>query len=319
MNIGLKDKKLLYWLDQNSRMVNKQLGKKVGLTEQAISYKIKKLKKTGVIKKFVTFINTLSLGYQHYKLFIKLHKTTEEIEDKLIEDLTNNHNIRWVVSTSGRYDIGFSILAKTALGFSEIFQKIESKWGEHFIEKNIVLNIKSPGFTRDWLVGKKESKKLDYKSSSEVQKTDQIDKKILKAISQEARKNVVDIAKEINSTVDVVKYRLKRLKAKNIINGFTIEIDLEKLNHEYYSVFFSTHNLTKEIEYKILTFAKLNPNILFFVRVIGSYDIQIELEVKNHEELNKILKKFRNQFPEHIRNFEVLRILKEYKYDFYPF
>ena len=41
--LDLKDRKLLYWLDQNSRATNKELGQKVGLTEQAIGYKIKKL------------------------------------------------------------------------------------------------------------------------------------------------------------------------------------------------------------------------------------------------------------------------------------
>ena len=77
LKLDLKDRKLLYWLDQNSRATNKELGKKVGLTEQAIGYKLKRLQETGIIKRFVTFINTLSLGYQHYKVFLKLHNTNQ--------------------------------------------------------------------------------------------------------------------------------------------------------------------------------------------------------------------------------------------------
>ena len=69
-----KDLKLLYFLDQNSRATKKELGRKVGLTEQAIGYKINKLKEEGIIKNFVTFVNTLSLGYTHYKIFVKYFK-----------------------------------------------------------------------------------------------------------------------------------------------------------------------------------------------------------------------------------------------------
>lgn len=319
MKLELKDKKLLYWLDQNSRATNKELGKKVGLTEQAIGYKIKKLQQEGIIKKFVTFINTLSLGYTHYKVFIKLHNTTEEIENKLIKHLIKNPNVRWVVSTSGKYDLSFSILAKDALEFTKIYQEIEAKYGKYIIEKNIVLNVGSPGFTRDFLINKKVSKKLEYKTSKEKQKIDETDKKILKAISQNARKNIVDIANENKISVDIVKYRLRKLKENNVINGFTIQLDLAKLGYEYYSIFFYTHNLSEDIEKKILDFAHTHTNILFVVKVIGNYDLQLEIEVKEYAEIEKILKEFRQKFSQYIRDFEILRVIKECKYDFFPF
>ncbi len=318
LKLDLKDRRLLYWLDQNSRASNKELGKKVSLTEQAIGYKIKRLQEKGIIKKFVTFINTLSLGCSHYKVFVKLHNITEEIENKLIKFLVNNPNIRWVVTTSGRYDLSFSVLAKTPLDFTQIYQKIEKEFGEYIIEKDIFINVSSPGFTRDYLIGGKQSKKLEYKTT-ENQEIDEIDKSVLRSISQNAKKNIVDIAKEINSSVDVVKYRLKKLREKNIISGFTIQLDLEKLGYEYYSIFFNMHNLNEEIKNKILSFAQFHPNILFVVKVIGNYDLQIELEVKDYAELEKNLKEFRQQFAANIRDFEILRVTKEYKYDFYPF
>ena len=72
--IGLdnKDRRLLYWLDRNSRSTNKALAKKIGLTQQAIGYRIKRLESMGVIKKHAAFINTLLLGYNHEK-FVGRH------------------------------------------------------------------------------------------------------------------------------------------------------------------------------------------------------------------------------------------------------
>lgn len=319
MKLELKDKKLLYWLDQNNRATNKELGKKVGLTEQAIGHKIKRLQEEGIIKRFVTFVNTLSLGFNHYKVFIRLQNTTEIIENKIINFLINHNHIRWVVSSIGRYDLSFSVLAKTPLDFSNIYTEIESKFGKYIAEKNILVNISSPGFTRDYLIEGKTSKKLEYKTSDKEEKIDAIDKKILKSISQNSRKNIVDISKEIKETVDIIKYRIKKMKEKNIISGFTIQLDLEKIGYEYYTIFFHMHNLTKELEDKIISFATNHPNILFVVRTIGNHDLQLEIEVKDYSELENIIKDFRQKFSEKVRDFEILRVTKEFKYDFYPF
>jgi DNA-binding Lrp family transcriptional regulator len=319
LKLDIKDKKLLYWLDQNSRVTNKELGKKVGLTEQTIGYKIKKMQEEGIITNFVTFINTLSLGYTHYKVFIKLNNLERYQEEKIIKKLTEDSNVSWVVQTSGRYDLSFSILAKTPQEFIRIYEKLESKLGRNIIGKNVVINTNSPGFTRGWLIDEKKSNRLEYKSSKKIQHIDKIDEKVIKAISQNSRKNIVDIAKEINETIDIVKYRLKKLKENKIINGFTIQLNLEKLGYEYYSVFLNMHNLSEALINKVISYAENHPNILFIVEVIGNYDLQLELEVKNYIEFENILKDFRKEFSENIPNFEILRVIREYKEDFYPF
>ena len=117
----------------------------------------------------------------------------------------------------------------------------------------------------------------------------------------------------------MVKYRLKKLIERKIIESFTLELDLEKIGYEYYSVFIYTHNVTKEVDNVLVQFAQNHPGILYLIRAIGSYDLQLEFEVKNHQELDTLLKEFRKQFSAHIRDFEVLRVIKEYKYNFYPF
>ena len=125
MRIDLKDKKLLYWLDQNSRATNKELGRRIGLSEQAIGYKIRRLEDEGFIKKYVTFVNTPALGYEHYKVLLRLRNVTLEKEKEIITLLVKNENIRWVVSCSGKWDINFSIVARGSEDFTTIYRNIE--------------------------------------------------------------------------------------------------------------------------------------------------------------------------------------------------
>ena len=140
--LNLKGKKLLYWLDQDSRMTNKQLAKKVGLSESAVAYKLKVLEKEGVIQKYIAFVNTLALGYQHYKVLLRLQNTTLEKEKEILKYLTKDHNVRWVVSCSGKWDINFSVMAKKPADFVEIYRLMEGKFGKFIAEKDISLLIK---------------------------------------------------------------------------------------------------------------------------------------------------------------------------------
>lgn len=319
MELNLKEKKLLYWLDQNSRATNKELGRKIGLSEQAVGYKLKRFEEEGVIKKYVTFVNTLALGYSHYKVLLRLHNTNVDKEREIIGYLIKNNNIRWVVSCSGKWDINFSIMACSPNEFMEIYREIETKIGNYISEKNISILVNSPGLTKGYLINQHNTKILEYSFKEQNEKPDLIDKKILKSISQDARKNIVDIAHEIKSTVDIVRYRIKKLQDNGYISGYTIQLGLDKLKISRYSVFFSLHKMTDEIEKEMFRFVQSHNNIIFMLTLIGTYDLSLELEVPSYEILEQIIKKFREKFTDNITDFEIILNTQEFKYDFYPF
>jgi Lrp/AsnC family leucine-responsive transcriptional regulator len=52
--IDLKDRKILYELDLDARQSLTQVGKKVGLKKDIVSYRIKRMQDEGIIKNFWT-------------------------------------------------------------------------------------------------------------------------------------------------------------------------------------------------------------------------------------------------------------------------
>ena len=54
IDIDKKDRKILYQLDLDSRQTVTQIGRKVNLKKDVVSYRIKKLIKKGIIKNFYT-------------------------------------------------------------------------------------------------------------------------------------------------------------------------------------------------------------------------------------------------------------------------
>jgi len=318
MNLDLKDRKLLYWLDQSSRMTNKELGKKIRLTEQAVGHRMNKLEKTGVIRKYITFVNTLALGYSHYKVLVRFQNVSPAKEKEILDYLITHPKIRWVVSCSGHWDVNFSIMAISPIEFQETYRTIENNYGNYIAEKSISILVNSPGFSKGHLIGEK-SIKINHYCSTEKIEIDELDIRIIKSISQSSRKTSVELARELKTTSDVVRYRIKKMERSGVISGYTLQIGLSKLGLTRASVYLSLHNVTLEIEKKMIGFAQMHNNIIFYLSLIGTYDAALEFEIPSQNVLDETIKKFRELFTNHIKNFEVIYYTDEHKYDFFPF
>jgi len=56
-----------------------------------------------------------------------------------------------------------------------------------------------------------------------------------------------------------------------------------------------------------------------FLKLIGSWDLEIEFETENEDELYKIVNDLRMKFSDIIRDFDILRIIETDKLNFFPF
>ena len=85
--IGLKDRKILYHLDIDSRQSFSSIGKKVGLHKDVVLYRINKLQENRIIKNYYTVVDTSPLGYIHPRFYITYQYVTPKIKEEIIDIL----------------------------------------------------------------------------------------------------------------------------------------------------------------------------------------------------------------------------------------
>src|SRR3989338_10516950 len=78
--LDLKDKRLLYELDLDSRQSFNELGKKLSLSKSSVIYRINNMQKSGIIKQYHTVLDIGKLGYISFRLYIKLQNSTPSTE-----------------------------------------------------------------------------------------------------------------------------------------------------------------------------------------------------------------------------------------------
>ena len=87
--IDLKDRKILYELDDNSRRSATKIGRKIGLHKNVANYRIKRLEELGIIKGYYTVINSYKIGYDMFRFYIVYRQVTPDIRYEIINHFIN--------------------------------------------------------------------------------------------------------------------------------------------------------------------------------------------------------------------------------------
>ena len=317
--LDLKDRKILYELDIDSRQSYHKIAKKVGLSKDSVIYRINKLQKQGIIKQFHTLIDVGKLGFISFRLYLKFQNTTPEKENEIIEFFKNQKIVTWLVSIDGDYDLGMWILTKSIKEINKLWKIFLKKYMDYIDKRQLTIFTKVSYFPRAFILRKKQ--KLDeyvFITEPAETKLDETDIEILKLLAQNSRISVLEIAKKLKISAKTASSRIKNLEKNKIIIGYRTMFDLEKLGYQYFKVHFNLHNLTDKKEKEFRSFIKLNPNIIYDNEVLGGDDIEIEVQVKTIQDLRGLLDKIKKRFAEIIKNHKYMVFYKEHKYLFFP-
>lgn len=318
MKLDTKDKKLLTALDENSRYSNTQLAKKVGLSKPAIEYRLNRFKKNDIIFQHYTVINATKLGYSQYKIYFKFQNTSPTEEQKIVGYWIKDNTSVWIGQIRGRWDLAVSILAKSNYEFGQSLQKFMNKFSKFILEKDVLLTEYSPMYSREYLEKTKHTEFV-YGKPEPVYVPDETDTKILKILATQARTPIIDLAAKTKLTRDIINYRLKKLRQENIILQHRTYPNLKNIGINLYKIILRTKNFNSEEETKIKDYISKHKKATQFLKLIGSWDMEIEIETESEDELYEILNDIRNKFSNIIRDFDILRITKTFKFNFFPF
>ena len=320
LKLDLKDRRIIYELDINSRQSNSKIAKKVGLSKQVVSFRIRKLIKEKIISFFYTIIDISKLGFTVHKNFLRLQNFDRKTELRFIDFLVNNPNIVWIASCDGKYDIAFGIWARDTEHLDRTIKELNKKFGQYISERQIATIIKGEYFIRDYIIKKKPSafRESFFGAVPKLSKFDDVDWKILLELGKNSRITAVDISKIINVSDDTVRDRIKKLEKSGVVRHYNIVPNESKYPYLHYKVLIGLRNLSEDKEKLLTEYCRLNTNIVYIVKALGPWEFEIDMEVKNMEQFREIMMEIKTKFKDIIKDYSALNIYKVHKYNFCP-
>ena len=314
MILNQKDKQILSLLDQNSRISVSGLARKLKLSKDGVNYRLKKLEKEKIITKYFAEVDISKMGLIIGKVTLQFQNVDKEKEDEIFNFLKNQSKIGWVVFCSGRWDCVFAFYVKDNYEIQELISEFIEKYGKYILDKQFLLESYYI-VNRKWLIN--DNKIVISNVGGRVNKIiDDLDIKLIKILTQNCRKPIIEIAREVNQSSSLVINRIKNLEKRGVVQNYYIGLNLEKIGMEFCKSFMYLHNYTKE-EYKELEkFCLRHRNVTALTNLVGPWEMELEMEVKNFDEFYKIMNNIKNKFKHIIRSYEAITITREYGRDY---
>lgn len=302
VSIDLKDRKILYELDLNCRQSNTQIGKKVGLKKDVVSYRIKRMQDEGVIRNFWTAINTFNLGYSVFRIYIALQNVSAVKKNEIIQYFVDYKNTWAVISSKGEIDLTVIIWVQDNFEFYQFWGKTLDLFEEFFAKKIISLYIQTIDYKKTYLLDQTVSENREHYriiSSTKKVEIDNMDYQLLNELAINARCPFIELAEKFHFSSQSVNYRIQNLMKKDIIKAFRVNIDYAKigLQHHKVDIYLKEHKQRNAI----VDFMKTKSYLQCLNVAIGWADIEPEFVIKDINEIDEIINEINVKFPNSIR------------------
>ncbi len=318
IKIDLRDRRILNILDYDANINTSRLAKKIGVSRQVIEYRINKLLSQKTIYTFYSLIDVGRLGYSSFRVHIKLKNVNEKTYSAFASELFTEYPAFWVAFISGSFDLIIDFFAKNANDFENIFSILVEKNKEIIQSYEVLVILEMSLFSYNYfLEGDSERVKVILHRNIATESIDDIDKKILLIIKNNSRTPYELIGSKVGLTRNAVKNRIRKLEEKKVIVGYKAFIDFHHFGKHSFKIFIKYNNSKIEQEKSLLTFLEQKAGVLAYLKLLGKWNLDVELHTKDIKELQQFIITLRNKY-DIIEDYEIIQLIEDYGIDFYP-
>jgi DNA-binding Lrp family transcriptional regulator len=312
--LDLRDKKLLFELDKNSRISLSELAKKLKTSKEVVHYRLNNLINNKIILRFHTVPATYRFGLTAYKVYMRLSDYSEQDYKKMIDFLNAHKDVFWIGICKGRWDLIFGIWARNLEDFFQIQDSILHKFSKFIQEKELSISRENFQYNRRWMYSN-DSPIIEFNFGEKEPKIelDAKDKAIIDELVPDSRKSIVDIAEKTKLSVDVIRYRIKAMEKETIIKGYKCLLNPSKVGFTTCKAFVFFKNITDAKKKEFIDYCKHLNSTINIITTFAPWDLEIMFETQNYEEYFKIMDGIKDKYNDIIRFYESIMISAEPK------
>jgi len=304
------DRKLLAELDRNSRRPLAEVSRKLKLGSDIVAYRVERLLRDGVVNRFSAYFDMFLLGKSCFKTYLKLDAQRGRTAE-LVNFLNDNKQTFWLAEWYGHWDLLFSYWVVDAREFQEACDVVFSRFGDIIVDIAITANVEVELYSRTFGV-RDDFLIYGYGKNRDRVTLDEIEKEMLPLLSVNARIGIKEMAEQLGCTPTMIKYRLQNLERKGVIFAYQLQLNYSMSDLLFFKLLVSLSNYKIEDQNKIREFCREHPNVVVFIKQIGSWSIEIEIEVSSYNEFHKIVDELKEQLSSSIKSIDTLLLRQDH-------
>lgn len=309
----------MFELSENARRPYSQIGRKIRLSQQLVSYKVKSYMKSGLIKGFYPLVDYSKIGYLSFIVFFKINYANKEHFMDLISKISKNEAVIEVTECGGRYDIITVFSAKNPSSFNKAMKELIFDYSQSLKDYMILTGVVAHNFPRKYLLGIKNNvDDIIVGGDREPVHIDDTNKKILQELQENAAKPSLEISSKLMINPKTVISRIKSLEQLGVVKGYKPLLNIQVAGYRVNKIFLKLHNTSREREKSLLSSCRMHPNITDLIKLFGEWDVEITVETKTIKEFRDAYIMLREEFQDIIKDVESFPVFRTYKKQYIP-
>ena len=304
MDLHKTDLRILELLEEDARLSQRQIAKKIKTSQERIHYRIKRLEDLGIIEGYTVLLNRAAMGSQAYYIMFDFSKTTREDEKEIIEWLQKKKGIRWILEGIGVYQVVCYLYTDKVELLYSFLNEFKQKFGDRLGKIDVLTAVHNVYGKKSFLYGKKENSQQALEGGSK-QPLEEIDVALLKALEKDGRASLTVLGEALGASSKVVAYHLKKLKRQNVLLQSVPIINMELLGYQYHYLLL---NISSEKNKNLLNYLQSHPHITFISELLGKYQVSIDVVVKDTKALVQFIVELKHSFGNIILGIDSLHI-----------
>jgi DNA-binding Lrp family transcriptional regulator len=308
-----KIKKLLFEVSRDSRITTKELGKKIGSSQQSASYLKNTLKNDCLIGKGNVIVDAVKLGFVNVMVGFNYLRAENSLKREVIKELKEMDNIVSIEEGKEGVDILVEYSAKNLSAFNKAHSELIYKFFKRLKTRFVLPIIVNHEYFKNYLVRKFDDQDNILYGDRILRNLSEDEVMILNKLVSKPEDNMLNIADSLKIPVKKAIRIKKLLEKRNIIKGYGTILDNSSLEINRQMIFFNfSSEGIKQIN-KFAGYVKNNRNVVQFVKLIGEFQMAIVVESLKDVE---IIKEIRSEFP--IDDYLIMKSEKIHKKKYVP-
>ncbi|MFA6214567.1 MAG: Lrp/AsnC family transcriptional regulator [Candidatus Micrarchaeia archaeon] len=318
--LDAKDRRIIHELQKNCRRPLGGIARAVGVSKQALHYRVNRLLSSGAIASFIPLVDFAKLGFVNHEAWLQLSSVSRKEKETLVDSFLSHPSVRLVAECSGKYDLLIGVLAKNTVEFDNILRGIVRKHPGLVKECHFSISTAFTAYPKTHLVGSME-RKAEFSVSGEPggAKIDASEARLLSLLSLDARMPTVELAKKAGVSPATVRAKMKRLEKDGIIRGYSAFVSHQKLGYDNYEILATIRGMDDGKERELEEYCRSHPYSTYLIKCMGRWGVDVGFDAKGSAHFQEILSEFRDRFGSMIDDYEIVPISDWKKFTYYPF
>lgn len=138
------DMTILRTLAKDARISTLNIADKLKLPYNTVKNRINRMLKDSIILGFKPKINTAALGYQHFKIFLKLEKLDDESRRLVKDHLAAHQNVVYITKALGNADLEFEIELKSRKDLNLFLRDLHNRFFDIIRDHTVMEHYSEP-------------------------------------------------------------------------------------------------------------------------------------------------------------------------------